>query len=366
MILPVNLELDSYRTPVSNYIIILITIIIYFFSMSSAYGEYFIDLILIDYSPSGLFGSIFLHADLFHLLGNMLFLFVFGGAVCAVFGNYVYPLVYLALGAIASVIHLLLDGNPAVGASGAVSGLMGFVLAWFPKNKIKFIYWMMLALGGSSRVNAIYAIGFYLVLDLFGVLGGGSNVAHFAHIGGLVGGFLIGLGLLYSNKLSIDETTIIDLITKKEKQSVRKDYDELQAESEQKRMDDEMVKLGLGRGTSLENMTELDFQINRMMNQKEAVPKFRVLRLIKNDSEIKCFVVNEGDTITHLSLSASGSIECEVTPFDEFKSSGTGVFSFKNINTEELKFRFSLSYNNSINPVSSNLVLDTEMKTIST
>ncbi len=365
MILPVNLELDSYRTPISNYIIILFTIIIYFFSMSRAYGDFFVDMILIDYSPSGLVGSIFLHADLFHLLGNMLFLFVFGGAVCAVFGNYVYPLIYLVLGVIASVIHLLLDGNPAVGASGAVSGLMGFVLAWFPKNKIKFIYWMMLALGGSFKLKAIYAIGFYFALDLFGVLGGGSNVAHFAHIGGLVGGFLIGVGLLYSNVLDIDETTIIDLITKKDKQAVRKDYDELQADAERQRMDDEMVKLGLGRGTSFENMTELDFQINRVMSQKEAVPKFRVLRLIKNDNEIKCFVVNEGDTITHLSLNASDGIECEVTPSDEFKSSGTGVFSFTNINSREVKIRFAMEYNNSINPVSSNYNLDTEMKTIS-
>ena len=364
MIFPLKIELDTYQTPVSNYILVFLTLAAFIFSKLEIYSKLVADLTLLDNNAVWVFANIFIYGSLFGFIFNILFLIVFGGAVCIVFGNYLYPFIYLLLGGIAGTISLLIDGNPSIGANGAIAGLMGMVLAWFPKNKIKVVYFLWFYYMGSFKLQIIFAVLIYFALMSLNLLGANPNSVIYAEIGGLVVGFLIGIGLLYTKIVTIDEVTILDIVNKKEKEVIRKNYDELQAEAEQQRFDDEMVKLGLVRGSSLENLTELDFQINRAINQKEAVPKFRVLRLIKNENEIKCFFVNEGDSITNLYLSSSEGVECLVTPNDEIKSSETGVLTFNNLKTNGSKIKFTLSYNNSINIVSGNYIFDSELKSI--
>jgi membrane associated rhomboid family serine protease len=85
-------------------------------------------LVLRNWSLAGLFGHMWLHAGLFHLIGNLIFLWAFGNAVCAKVGNLVFVLLFVALGVWAGAVHLLVDGRPAIGASGAMNGVVGMYL----------------------------------------------------------------------------------------------------------------------------------------------------------------------------------------------------------------------------------------------
>jgi membrane associated rhomboid family serine protease len=161
------------------------------------------DLIVFSYGfrpsdPDGiaLFTSMFLHSGFMHLAGNMLFLWIYGDNVEHRLGRGRFLLAYLGTGVLATLSHAFLDLSsvlPMVGASGAISGVLGFYFVWFPKNRVRL--WVMLF---PFFMNVIYAparfvLGMYLIVDnLFpflvsrGLEGGG--VAYGAHIGGFLGG----------------------------------------------------------------------------------------------------------------------------------------------------------------------------------
>src|ERR1035437_4732506 len=89
-----------------------------------------------------LVGNLFIHAGIFHLLGNMLFLFVFGNAINAKLGHLKYIALYLAVGIIDSAIWVLFGPNsPALGASGAIMGIIGAFLILYPHNDVSIGYW---------------------------------------------------------------------------------------------------------------------------------------------------------------------------------------------------------------------------------
>ena len=140
--------------------------------------------------------SMFLHGGFMHLAGNMLFLWIYGDNVEHRLGPGWFLLAYLGTGAIATLSHAVLDlGSPLpmVGASGAISGVLGFYFIWFPRNRVRL--WIMLF---PFFMNMVYAparlvLGMYLVIDnllpFFMTRGvGGGGVAYGAHIGGFVGG----------------------------------------------------------------------------------------------------------------------------------------------------------------------------------
>jgi membrane associated rhomboid family serine protease len=152
------------------------------------------------YSPITLVTSVFMHGGLLHLGGNMLFLWIFGDNIEAKFGRPLYLLIYLLWGIGAGTIHIMGDpstGIPAVGASGAISGVLGAYLVIFPHAKIKTV----LIFGFFIRmipIKAMYFLPFWLIFQNllpffiggFGVAGGG--VAYLAHIGGFVLGLAVG------------------------------------------------------------------------------------------------------------------------------------------------------------------------------
>lgn len=138
--------------------------------------------------------SMFLHGGSLHLLGNMLYLWIFGDNIETTVGNFRYLLFYLAGGIAAAVAHIFFGGDsqciPMVGASGAISALIGAYLVMFPKSRIKMIFIL------SPRpffVPAFLFIGFWIFQQFFGLLGAHDNVAYWAHIGGLGFGVLLGL-----------------------------------------------------------------------------------------------------------------------------------------------------------------------------
>jgi len=144
--------------------------------------------------------SMFLHGGWLHLIGNMLFLWVFGDNIEAILGKIGYLAFYLAGGLAASAAHILLSWDstiPSVGASGAIAAVMGAYVVMFPHSQIK-----LLVLGrgaGMTRVTALFFLGIWAVMQLFSGLASlgvetaqTGGVAFWAHIGGFVFGVVVG------------------------------------------------------------------------------------------------------------------------------------------------------------------------------
>jgi len=159
-----------------------------------------------------LLSSIFLHGGAMHLGGNMLFLWIFGDNIELKFGKLKYIAIYLMWGISAGIIHILGDPTsaiPAVGASGAISGILGAYLVIFPRAKIQTVM-MMGFFMRMMHIQAKWFLPFWLVFQNllpffiggFGVAGGG--VAYLAHIGGFVVG--LATGYLYKKTHSSDFT----------------------------------------------------------------------------------------------------------------------------------------------------------------
>ncbi len=156
----------------------------------------------------GLLGHMWLHGGFIHLFGNMLFLWIFGNAVCAKIGNISYLFIYLGLGIIAGVSHLVFTGGNALGASGAVYGIVGMYLAFFPENEITcyFVMWLMLSpCVKEFCISSIWLILFWVAFDVWGAMQGGGGVAYFAHLGGFAAGFVLAIAMLKLKLVVMDE-----------------------------------------------------------------------------------------------------------------------------------------------------------------
>ncbi len=145
-----------------------------------------------------LFTSLFMHGGWLHLAGNMLFLWVFGDNVEHRIGHGLFLVFYLVAGIIASFAQILVDTNsviPTLGASGAISGVLGAYLVMFPTNRV-----LVLVIRFPIWVPAIVVIGLWAVLQFVNGFGAiavteetAGGVAYMAHIGGFVAGLVAGL-----------------------------------------------------------------------------------------------------------------------------------------------------------------------------
>src|SRR5262249_5789041 len=142
------------------------------------------------------FTSMFLHGGLGHLLGNMVFLWVFGQATEDAFGSRLYVLFYLVCGVAANAAQYAVAPNstvPNLGASGAIAGVMGAYLAMYPDSRIDLFAWpLSLLLGRDLRVPAWLVLGAWFAVQLWSGVGmattatadasGGGGVAYMAHV----------------------------------------------------------------------------------------------------------------------------------------------------------------------------------------
>ena len=141
-----------------------------------------------------LFTSMFMHAGLLHLAGNMLFLWIFGDNVEDRFGQGKFLTFYLLSGLGATATQLIFNPNsgiPNLGASGAIAGVLGAYLVLFPNQSV-----LVLSRGGVVPVPALIMIGMWFILQLFsgvGSIGGADTggVAFMAHVGGFLTGVLL-------------------------------------------------------------------------------------------------------------------------------------------------------------------------------
>jgi membrane associated rhomboid family serine protease len=144
-----------------------------------------------------IFSSMFLHGSFFHIAGNMLYLWIFGNNVEETLGHGRFMLFYLSSGVAAAATQTLVEPTsqvPMIGASGAISGVLGAYLLLFPHANVLTLvifgfFWRVVS------IPALVVLGFWMVVQVLnglGSFGAGGGVAWFAHIGG----FIAGMGLV--------------------------------------------------------------------------------------------------------------------------------------------------------------------------
>jgi membrane associated rhomboid family serine protease len=195
MFFPVSDDNPTQRRPYVNYALIALNVIA-FFATRPVHPD---DMIRWEMVPASLqwptlFTNIFLHANLIHLLGNMWMLWIFGDNVEDRLGRVGYVLFYLACGLAADAAHIVTNARseiPTLGASGAIAGVMGAYIWFFPHQRVKtlvffgffFDFWM---------IPSFVWIGIWfleqLLLSTRGLAGG---VAYMAHIGGFIAGLSV-------------------------------------------------------------------------------------------------------------------------------------------------------------------------------
>jgi hypothetical protein len=169
-------------------------------------ARYTVPQITLQHAPSDLFlpflASMFLHGGWLHLLGNMLFLFVFGRSMEDRYGHLRFLLIYLLGGLAGALVHILLNAGsrvPTIGASGAVAGILGAYFISYPRARITtlvpilFLFW-------TIEVPALILLGYWFLIQFLtgfqmqaietATAGG---VAWWAHVGGFVAGLVLAL-----------------------------------------------------------------------------------------------------------------------------------------------------------------------------
>lgn len=209
--IPIADESPRRYTPYINYLIIIANIVVYFYQPSDLQGKrvFFNSFGLVPSSIShmpaeyvtyiSIFSSMFIHADLFHLLGNMLYLWIFGDNIEYVLGHLRYLLFYVVVGIGAALMQVFFFPEskiPMIGASGAISGVLGAYLLKFPRNRVSILLFFFIFIK-VIKVPAVMAISLWIFFQLYNayfsdvaVLEKGG-VAWFAHIGGFISGFIL-------------------------------------------------------------------------------------------------------------------------------------------------------------------------------
>ena len=229
MLFPIRTDSPIKRTPWVNYALIAVNVLVFLASYDlNTQPEPqtgFIDPLrawVDDFKLSGaepeLYQFIsyqFLHANMTHIIGNMLFLWVFGNSVNAKMGHPTYLLVYLASGVFAAVGYTVFNDNAMLGASGAIAGVTTAYLALFPRSNIEFIYWWFII--GTIELPSMLMIVVKMILwdNVIAMrlahASGTVQVAYEAHLGGYLFGFISAVVLLWTRALSRDQFDIVAL-----------------------------------------------------------------------------------------------------------------------------------------------------------
>jgi membrane associated rhomboid family serine protease len=207
-LIPVRDENRSSSTPHITWILIIVNVAAFLATWLPGFGFLEDSVYAFGMIPSNiiqgqdlhtLFTSMFLHGGLLHVGGNMLYLYIFGDNIEDAFGHAKYLGFYLLCGLAASLTHLLVaitSGIPAIGASGAISGVLGAYFILYPKARVvTLVFYFFITF---VRIPAVFFLGFWFILQLFSgsvtlTYGVASGVAYWAHIGGFVAGVLAAL-----------------------------------------------------------------------------------------------------------------------------------------------------------------------------
>jgi membrane associated rhomboid family serine protease len=196
--LPIRTSVSPRRTPYANYALIIINVVVFFFTFSphkavingavvgSVLRPWAVQLMLNPAWPSlwQFVSYAFLHGGRMHIFGNMYFLYMFGNNVNDKLGHIGYVCLYLAGAVFSAIGHSLLHSNPVLGASGAVAAVTGAYLVFFPQSVITVLYWFFLI--GTVNISALYFIVFKLIVwdNIVEPTISVSAIAYDAHLAG--------------------------------------------------------------------------------------------------------------------------------------------------------------------------------------
>jgi len=210
-VLPLRDFIPTRRFPVLTVSIIVVNIIAFAYELLAEAGgaleQTFYTMGVVPFDVTHNFGpavalsfitSMFLHGGYMHIVGNMLYLWIFGNNVEDSMGRLRFLIFYLLTGSIASVAQVLASPNshiPTIGASGAIAGVLGAYIVLFPNARVQTLIFLGYFVR-ATQLPALLVLGFWFVLQLFnGLLAFGmtqmGGVAWFAHVGGFVAGLLL-------------------------------------------------------------------------------------------------------------------------------------------------------------------------------
>jgi membrane associated rhomboid family serine protease len=183
--------------------------------------------VLNGWGIKGMIGHMWLHGGIFHLFGNLLFLWVAGNAICSKVGNLWYLLIYLICGFASAVTHNIFQGGPAIGASGAIAGVMGMFLVLYPENDVKCAWIWLIFLVIIRPTIVTFACSSYwlllawLALEVYYAATSLDMVGHFAHLGGFAAGVVIAVFLLERKWITMEyyEKSLLQLVGIHKKES---------------------------------------------------------------------------------------------------------------------------------------------------
>ncbi|NQT21784.1 MAG: rhomboid family intramembrane serine protease [Planctomycetes bacterium] len=216
LIVPVGDVNPTKRVPIVNYLLLAANLIIFFYFLVFRSAQYVrvvdaFGLVPAEFQQNfagavsregwKLLTPLFLHGGVAHVLGNMLFLWIAGDNVEDKLGHGLYLLFYLLCGVAANVGHIVMATGasidiPCIGASGAIAGVLGAYVVWFPRRRIRFWYFFFFLMG-TFELPSLYAIGIWFVqqicLGKLQMMAQTTGVAYWAHIGGFIFGVAVGL-----------------------------------------------------------------------------------------------------------------------------------------------------------------------------
>ncbi|MEW6253225.1 MAG: rhomboid family intramembrane serine protease, partial [Planctomycetota bacterium] len=218
-LIPIGTELRTRRPPYANWALMGLNVLLFLFTdiFGSDAGQRLKAAYALDAVRPQLHEYLtyqFLHGDVWHLLGNMLFLWIFGHPVCDRMGTLGYTFFYLAGGIFSGIAFTAASQNPIIGASGAIAAVTTAFLVLFPRVHVTMLVWMFFVF--TFQVPAMILIVFKMVLwdnviaPSFGH-GAAENVAYSAHLGGYAFGFAVGMILLLVHALPRNQFDLIAL-----------------------------------------------------------------------------------------------------------------------------------------------------------
>ncbi len=219
MIIPIRTEMVSRRRPLANYAIVGLNVLVYVVINVLAGGR--LNAVRDNYlllqgdwpSIYQFFTYQFLHADIWHLGGNMLFLWVFGNSVNAKMGDVVYALFYLAGGVFAGVAFMLASSDRLLGASGAIAAVTTAYLVLFPRSRVTVLFVFIFIT--FFEVPAMVLIGAKIIVwdtIIAPAFGSGGNVAFSAHLGGYLFGLVVATVMLLIHAIPRDHFDMLSLL----------------------------------------------------------------------------------------------------------------------------------------------------------
>ncbi len=202
MLFPIRDEVRSETAPLFTILLIGLNVTIFLFSSFGGALEAMVARFgftpgAVIRNPEVIVSSIFLHANLLHLVSNMWFLWLYGDNIEDRFGRLPYLGLYLVSGAAGNLLHTIFTGfsttMPVIGASGAVAGVMGSYVVCFPRARVKSIFFLVFY-PIFFHVPALLLLGFWMIGEFWMALIAqpGDHVAHWAHVGGFLLGVLWG------------------------------------------------------------------------------------------------------------------------------------------------------------------------------